>query len=110
MLTGVASLVMLTLQAHWANPAVFIGLIFVTEILRALRLVGGGALSMRLCTPAIAATQFAVFMAVFNLGGVLGGLALGWLDGIGGIPVMLAAAALCSFVGAALTFAAKVGR
>ena len=109
-LTGMVSLVMLTLQAHWANPAVFIGLIFVTEILRALRLVGGGALSMRLCTPAIAATQFAVFMAVLNLGGVIGGLSLGWLDGIGGIPAMLAAAALCSFVGAALTSAAKVGR
>ena len=109
-LTGMASLVMLTLQSHWADPAVFIGLIFVTEILRALRLVGGGALSMRLCIPAIAATQFAVFMAVLNLGGVIGGLALGWLDRMGGIPAMLAAAALCSFVGAALAFAAKVGR
>jgi PAT family beta-lactamase induction signal transducer AmpG len=109
-LTGMASLVMLTLQAQWANPAVFIGLIFVTEIIRALRLVGGGALSMRLCTPAIAATQFAVFMAVLNLGTVFGGLALGWLDGIGGIPAMLAGAALCSFVGAALALTAKVGR
>jgi MFS transporter, PAT family, beta-lactamase induction signal transducer AmpG len=109
-LTGVCSLAMLALQTHWANPAVFIGLIFATEIVRALRLVAGGALSMRLCTPAIAATQFAVFMAVFNLGSVLGGLMLGWLDSIGGIPAMLAAAALFSFAGAGLAFAAKVGR
>lgn len=109
-LTGMASLAMLALQAHWADPAVFIGLIFVTEIVRALRLVGGGALSMRLCTPAIAATQFAVFMAVLNLGTVIGGLALGWLDGMGGISAMLAGAALCSFIGAALALTAKVGR
>jgi MFS transporter, PAT family, beta-lactamase induction signal transducer AmpG len=109
-LTGVCALVMLALQSHWSNPAVFIGVIFVTEIIRALRLVAGGALSMRLCTPAIAATQFAVFMAILNLGGVLGGLMLGWLDSLGGIPAMLAAAALCSFVGAGLAFAAKVGR
>lgn len=109
-LTGMASLAMLALQSHWGNPAVFIGLIFVTEIVRALRLVGGGALSMRLCTPAIAATQFAVFMAVLNLGTVIGGFTLGWLDGIGGIPAMLSGAALCSFVGAALALTAKVGR
>jgi PAT family beta-lactamase induction signal transducer AmpG len=65
---------------------------------------------MRLCTPGIAATQFAVFMAIFNLGGVIGGLTLGWLDGIGGMPAMLAAAALCGFVGAGLAFAARVER
>ncbi|MBA4747788.1 MAG: MFS transporter [Sphingopyxis sp.] len=109
-LTAILALAILALQSHWANPAVFIGFIFITEILRALRLVAGGSLAMRLCTPAIAATQFAVFMAVFNLGSVLGGLTLGWLDGFGGIPAMLAAAALCSFVGAGLTFTAKVER
>ena len=109
-LTGVCALGMLALQSHWANPAVFIAFIFATEIVRALRLVAGGSLAMRLCTPAIAATQFAVFMAVFNLGTVLGGLMLGWLDGIGGIPAMLAAAALSSFVGAGLAVTAKVAR
>lgn len=109
-LTGAVSLLMLALQPYWANPAIFIALIFVTEILRALRLVAGGSLAMRLCTPAIAATQFAVFMAVFNLGTVLGGFALGWLDGMGGVPAMWAGAALLSLVGAALTLAAKVAR
>lgn len=109
-LTGAIALVMLALQEHGANPVIFIGLIFATEIVRALRLVAGGSLTMRLCTPAIAATQFAVFMAVLNLGTVLGGFALGWLDGLGGIPAMWAGAALCSCAGAALTLAAKAGR
>ena len=110
MLTGACALLMLALQAQWTNPAIFIAFLFITEILRALRLVAGGSLAMRLCTPAIAATQFAVFMAVFNLGTVLGGLTLGWLDSIGGIPAMLAAAALCSFAGAGLALVAKVER
>ena len=110
LMTGLCALVMLALQSQWASPAVFIAFIFATEIVRAMRLVAGGALAMRLCTPAIAATQFAVFMAVFNLGSVLGGLMLGWLDGIGGIPAMLTAAALLSFVAAGLALTAKVGR
>lgn len=110
LMTGLCALVMLALQSQWASPAVFIGFIFATEIVRAMRLVAGGALAMRLCTPAIAATQFAVFMAVFNLGSVLGGLMLGWLDGMGGIPAMLTAAALLSFVAAGLALTAKVGR
>jgi MFS transporter, PAT family, beta-lactamase induction signal transducer AmpG len=101
---------MLGLQGQWTNPILFIALMFVTEGLRAMRLVGGGALTMRLCTPAIAATQFAVFMALFNLGTVLGGLALGWLDDLGGIPAMLIATALASALAAALACAAKVGR
>ncbi|MDX2209455.1 MAG: MFS transporter [Sphingopyxis sp.] len=110
LMTGLCALVMLALQSQWASPTVFIAFIFATEIVRAMRLVAGGALAMRLCTPAIAATQFAVFMAVFNLGSVLGGLMLGWLDGIGGIPAMLTAAALLSFVAAGLALTAKVGR
>ncbi len=109
-MTGLCALVMLALQSHWASPAVFIAFIFATEIVRAMRLVAGGALAMRLCTPAVAATQFAVFMAIFNLGSVLGGLMLGWLDGIGGFPAMLTAAALFSFVAAGLALTAKVGR
>lgn len=110
LLTGAFALAMLGLQAHWTNPLIFIGAIFLTEVLRALRLVSAGALSMRLCTPTIAATQFAVFMALLNLGAVLGGLTLGWLDNLGGIPAMFAAMAVCSFAAAGLAFTAKVGR
>lgn len=104
------ALAMLGLRGSWSNPGLFIGAIFLTEILRAMRFVTAGSLCIRLCTPAIAATQFAVFMAILNLGQVLGGLALGWLDGLGGIPVMFAAIALSSLVAAAFAYAAKVGR
>ena len=65
---------------------------------------------MRLCNPAIAATQFAVFMAIFNLGRTAASASLGWLDSLGGLPAMFTAMVVCSLTAAAFAFAAKVGR
>ena len=48
------------------------------------------------CRPMIAATQFAAFMAVLNLGTSFGAQQLGMLRDIGGDPgVFAAAAGLC---------------
>lgn len=104
------ALAMLSMQAHWSNPIFFIIAIFVFTALATLRAVTSGSLAMRLCTPAIAATQFAVFMAVLNLGRTLASASLGWLDSLGGIPAMFTAMAVCSLIAAALALAAKVGR
>lgn len=101
---------MFTLQVHWTNPALFIAAIFIFNALVVLRGVTSGSLAMRLCTPAIAATQFAVFMAILNLGRTLASASLGWLDSLGGIPAMFIAMTLCSLLAAAFAFAAKVGR
>ena len=98
------------LQNHWTNPALFIGAIFIFTTLAFLRSVTGGSLAMRLCKPAIAATQFAVFMAIFNLGRTAASASLGWLDSLGGLPAMFTAMAVCSLTAAAFAFAAKVGR
>ena len=98
------------LQDYWTNPALFIGAIFVFTTLAFLRGVTTGSLAMRLCTPAVAATQFAVFMAILNLGRTLASASLGWLDSLGGIPAMFIAMAVCSLTAAAFAFAAKVGR
>ncbi len=104
------ALAMLGMQARWSNPIFFITAIFGFTALATLRSVTGGALAMRLCTPAIAATQFAVFMAILNLGRTIASASLGWLDSLGGIPAMFAAMAICSLIAAAFAFAAKVGR
>lgn len=101
---------MVALQDHWANPAIFIGAIFVFTALAFLRGVTTGSLAMRLCTPAVAATQFAVFMAILNLGRTIASASLGWLDNLGGIPAMFTAMAVCSLIAAVFAFAAKVGR
>jgi len=101
---------MLSLQGHWTNPALFIAAIFVFNALVVLRGVAAGSLAMRLCTPAIAATQFAVFMALLNLGRSLASASLGWIDNLGGIPAMFIAMIVCSLTAAVFALAAKVGR
>jgi MFS transporter, PAT family, beta-lactamase induction signal transducer AmpG len=110
-LMGAASAAaMLLLQSHWTNPAFLIAAIFMFNALVVLRGVASGSLAMRLCTPAIAATQFAVFMAILNLGRTLASASLGWIDSLGGIPAMFTAMVVCSVLAAAFAFAAKVGR
>ena len=101
---------MFILQGHWTNPAFFIAAIFMFNALVVLRGVASGSLAMRLCTPAIAATQFAVFMAILNLGRTLASASLGWIDSLGGIPAMFVAMVVCSFLAAVFASAAKVGR
>lgn len=110
LMTAACALAILGLQAHWTNPALFITVIFAFSALLLLRSVSAGSLAMRLCTPAIAATQFAVFMAILNLGRTLASASLGWLDSLGGIPAMYTAMIVCSLLAAAFAFAAKVGR
>ncbi|MEY4268927.1 MAG: hypothetical protein RLZZ58_143 [Pseudomonadota bacterium] len=108
--TAVLALLMLVLQPNWANPAVLIAAIFGFTALNVLRCVTAGSLAMRLCNPAVAATQFAVFMAILNLGRTIASASLGWLDSLGGIPAMFAAMTLLSLIAAAFALAAKVGR
>lgn len=108
--TAAIAVAMLALQSAWSNAALFICSIFAFKAMFVLRGVTGGALSMRLCAPAVAATQFAVFMAIANLGRAMGSASLGWLDSLGGIPAMFAAIALCSLAAAGFALAAKVGR
>lgn len=104
------ALLLLSAQAHWSVPWLLIAIIFVYAGLFALRGVAAGSVSMRLCTPGVAATQFAVYMACLNLGTALGGILLGPLDRLGGIPAMLGGMAIFSLMGAAFFTAAKVGR
>jgi PAT family beta-lactamase induction signal transducer AmpG len=110
LMAAAAALAMLVGQAQWDNPTVFVVAIFGLTALTMLRAITSGAMAMRLCTPAIAATQFAVFMAINNLGRTVAAGSLGWLDSLGGIPAMFTAMAVCSLAGAIFAFAAKVGR
>lgn len=110
LMAAAASVAMLALQDQWTNPAILIAAIFTFTTLTVLRSVTAGSLAMRLCTPAVAATQFAVFMAILNLGRTLASASLGWIDSLGGIPAMFTAMVVCSLLAAAFAFAAKVGR
>jgi len=110
LLSFVGAAAMVALQDHWTTPALFIGAVFLFTTLAILRGATGGSIAMRLCTPVVAATQFAVFMAIFNLGRSAASASLGWLDSLGGIPAMFAAMAICSLIAVGFALAAKVGR
>lgn len=109
---GVAALActLLALRPLWTSGLILIGFIFAVKSLNTLRQVTGGSVSMLLCNPAVAASQFTLFMASSNFGNMAASASLGWLDGLGGIPAMFTAMALCSLGAAAFAFAAKVGR
>jgi PAT family beta-lactamase induction signal transducer AmpG len=108
--SAVVSALMLGVIDAGGGAVPFIAAIFAFNALSVLRCVTAGALSMHLSVPAIAATQFAVFMAILNLGRTLAGASLGWLDSLGGIPAMFWAMMVSSLVGVVFTLAAKVGR
>jgi len=72
------------LAAYWARPTVMIGIIIATGLGGQLLTIATIALFMHLCTPRVAATQFAVYMALSNLALSAGSALLGpfdaWLD------------------------------
>ncbi len=108
--TALAAMVLLALLSSWTVPTILIAAIFGFTALQVLQNVTSSAVAMRCCTPAVAATQFSLFMAVANLGISLSSASLGILDRLGGIPAMVIALIAVSVVGTAFTFAAKVGR
>lgn len=79
-------------QAWWGNPAVFIAFVFAWISLDLLLTVAALPISMRLCAPSVAATQFTIYMAVANFGVSFGAFMLGKTDamtiGGGGLPAI----------------------
>ena len=59
-----------------------IALIFLVGLASQLLTIATIALFMNLCTPKVAATQFAVYMALSNLALSTGSAAIGWLDAV----------------------------
>ena len=110
LLTAAAAAGLLLLAPGWSVPAVLILAIFVFTTLQVFQTVTLSAVAMRCCAPAVAATQFSLFMAVSNVGISLASASLGTLDRLGGIPAMVVALIGTGLIGAAFALAAKVGR
>lgn len=72
-------------QSLWSNPAFFVAFIFAWIALDLLLTVAALPISMRLCQPSVAATQFTIYMAVSNFGISFGAFMLGKTDMMGGL-------------------------
>jgi PAT family beta-lactamase induction signal transducer AmpG len=80
---------MLGLTAFWSDLAVYRGFVFGWLALDTLLTVVAQPISMRLCDPRVAATQFTIYMAISNFGITLGAWVLGFSAALGGLPVVI---------------------
>lgn len=74
--------------AFWSNSAVFITFVYLWIPLDMLITVALLPISMRLCDPKVAATQFTIYMAVSNFGISFGAFMLGKTDAMGGLATI----------------------
>jgi len=102
LLLGFLMILVLTAQPRWTEgwPVTFF--ILVNDPLSYLCTICLAAIGMRLCAPAVAATQFTLYMATSNLGRTLASASIGPLDALGGVPANVAALGATAFAGAAL--------
>ena len=91
-------------------PLLLIAAIFAFSAIDIMRSIAASAVAMRLCTPAVAATQFSLMMAIWNIGISAGSATLGTLDGIGGTTAMAAAIVISGGLGATFAALARTGR
>ncbi len=75
-------------QAYWSNSSLLIGYFFIGDVLGILFTVALIPICMRMCSPAVAATQFTIYMAMANLGRPLGASLAAATAGVDN-PVML---------------------
>lgn len=87
LVTGIALCAAMFLAVPlWGRSDVFISFVFGWVCLDMLLTVACLPISMRLCNPKVAATQFTIYMAVGNFGISFGAFMLGQADQMGGLP------------------------
>ena len=96
--------------AHWGNPRGFTAFVYGWLVVNILLTVVTLPISMRLCDPRVAATQFTLYMALHNFGISIGAWALGFSAKIGGLPTMFALVFAMHFVGLVLMLVVKFPR
>ena len=74
--------------AHWGEPAYFTAFVYAWYGLDVLVTVVALPISMRLCDPRVAATQFTLYMATANFGTSVGAWVLGFSRASSGLPLM----------------------
>ena len=82
--------VLWAIPEHWSSPATFVGFVYAWGTINILLTVVSLPISMRLCDPRVAATQFTLYMALNNLGISLGAWTLGLGEELGGMRSLFA--------------------
>jgi len=98
------SLFMAFNEPLWIQDQILNLFIYVAVCAIVLIIVSWAVTAMRMCTPAVAATQFALYMAAANLGASIGAALLGPIESLGGYPAVFIAIAAGLIVGGFLFF------
>jgi PAT family beta-lactamase induction signal transducer AmpG len=101
---------MIALSSRWADPDLLIAFIIGWVVLDVLIKVALLPIAMRLCDLTVGATQFAIYMAVANLGITVASALLPGLYALGGYRAMFAFVALAYALAVPFLLAARVGR
>ena len=101
---------MMALSDSWTNPALLTGFIIGWVIFDVLKSVALLPIGMRLCDRTVGATQFAIYMALSNLGITIASALLPSLHAFGGYLAMFAFIAGTFLLAIPFLLAARVGR
>ncbi len=94
----------------WEGDRIFIAVFLIQYVTALLLMILLIVWAMRICSPAVAASQFALFMAVPNLARAMMSGNSGWLVESGGYSATYYAVAAITLAGLALCLLAKVGK
>ncbi|HET9397412.1 MAG TPA: MFS transporter [Sphingomicrobium sp.] len=109
-ITAAMAIGMIALQSRWMDPGLLVSFMVGWVVFDVLRSIALLPIAMRLCDPTVGATQFAIYMALSNLGITFGAAMLPTLSAIGGYAAMFAFIALTFSLSIAVLLAARVGR
>lgn len=82
LLTGALVIAVGMMQDLWGNPYVLYGLIWGLDMFGIFIAIAMIPLAMQVCTPAVAATQFTIYMALANFGRPIGAWIVATVDAI----------------------------
>lgn len=101
---------MIALKSHWSDTRLLTAFLIGWVIFDVLKSVALLPIAMRLCDRSVGATQFAIYMAISNLGITFASALLPALNAAGGFTAMFAFIAACYLVAIPFLLAARVGR
>ena len=101
---------MIALSGRWADPDLLRAFIIGWVVLDVLIKVALLPIAMRLCDLTVGATQFAIYMALSNLGITVASGLLPWLHAVGGYTAMFGFVALAYALSVPFLLTARVGR
>jgi PAT family beta-lactamase induction signal transducer AmpG len=104
------SATMFAMQQWWSDPGLYYVFVYGWTALDVLITVAALPISMRLCHPSVAATQFTLYMACSNFGISIGAWVFGLSAALGGLPAMFLIVFSLHALGLLLMLAVKFPR